>query len=1019
MRTSTLFCLFLAFGLVFLGSQIGRGAGVVMDCTEASLRTAVAGGGAVTFACDGTITLTDTITITNDTTLDSGAHQITISGSNTVRLFLVCTNVRFSIDHLTLANGRGTNGAGLLNAGGIVCLTNSFFFGNSVLGSAPPPYSNSDGESVAGGAIANQGVLQAANCTFSNNTASGGGGGVAYGGSSGHAGGSGAGGAIWNSGLLLISGCTFAGNFAAGGVGGQGSAGEPLPWPSPGYPGGMGGDGAGGALFNCGIARLVNCTLACNAGAGGSGGPGGPGYRPSPDYPPPPSGPPGLPGSAISGIKDVSAECYLTNCTIAFNSGTGISTAATNGLKLINTLLAGNVPGGNGSGTLTDLGHNLSSDTTCAFTNTGSLNNTFPALGLLNDNGGPTLTVAVLPGSVAIDSGDTVAAPAFDQRGVARPFGIAADIGAYEYNQATNPGSSAVVTECTEVGLRTAISTGGHVTFACDGTIAISNTVLITTNILLDATGHQIILQGGGTRLFQVGAGSTFSVANLVIAGGSADNGAAIQNAGGFVNATNCRFSGNAAVRGGAIQNQAGTVCLSACVFINNRALGVTGASGRSGGTGWGGALDNSGTLIVDLCTFASNSAVGTDGLSGGWYGETGGPGGDAAGGAIYNSQTVTITRSTFSNNFVVAGKGAAGYFGPHGDPGFNGGNGAAGGAGGKAEGGALYNASTARLMNSTFALNSGAGGNGGAGGDGGAAYGGGKGGDGAGGGPGGTGVGAVFNSGDVQIINSTFAFNSGSAGNGGQGGHGGDFGGSGGSGASGGAGVGALADDSSCRVTNCTFAANSAMSGMGGNGGGGGGYPGIPGSPGLGGVGSGAVKTIGGKLINTILAANLPGGNATGTVIDLGHNLSSDATCAFTNVGSLNNSDPKLGPLANNGGPTLTMSLLRGSPAVDAGDDAVALAEDQRGLPRPIGSATDIGAFEYGSPAFLTLVPNVAGGLDLTVIGQRWQTCKVMASETLLNWQPVSTNQFGADGTLIFHDHTVPAQKFYRVLLP
>ena len=93
---------------------------------------------------------------------------------------------------------------------------------------------------------------------------------------------------------------------------------------------------------------------------------------------------------------------------------------------------------------------------------------------------------------------------------------------------------------------------------------------------------------------------------------------------------------------------------------------------------------------------------------------------------------------------------------------------------------------------------------------------------------------------------------------------------------------------------------------------------------------------------------------NCLGNITDGGHNLSSDASCAFTAVGSMNNTDPKLGPLADNGGPTLTMALLPGSPAIDAGSAVGAPATDQRGVPRPQGAGVDIGAFEYlYSPVF------------------------------------------------------------------
>ena len=57
---------------------------------------------------------------------------------------------------------------------------------------------------------------------------------------------------------------------------------------------------------------------------------------------------------------------------------------------------------------------------------------------------------------------------------------------------------------------------------------------------------------------------------------------------------------------------------------------------------------------------------------------------------------------------------------------------------------------------------------------------------------------------------------------------------------------------------------------------------------------------------------------------------------------------DPLLGPLGDNGGPTPTMGLLPGSPALDAGFLVDATATDQRGQLRPAGVAVDIGAFEY-----------------------------------------------------------------------
>lgn len=78
------------------------------------------------------------------------------------------------------------------------------------------------------------------------------------------------------------------------------------------------------------------------------------------------------------------------------------------------------------------LGYNLDSDGSCNLTGPGDLPNTDPLLDQLKDNGGGTLTHALLPGSPAIDAGDNDNCPATDQRGVARPKGAGCDIGAYE-----------------------------------------------------------------------------------------------------------------------------------------------------------------------------------------------------------------------------------------------------------------------------------------------------------------------------------------------------------------------------------------------------------------------------------------------------------------------------------------------------------------------------------------------------------------------------------------------------------
>jgi hypothetical protein len=66
--------------------------------------------------------------------------------------------------------------------------------------------------------------------------------------------------------------------------------------------------------------------------------------------------------------------------------------------------------------------------------------------------------------------------------------------------------------------------------------------------------------------------------------------------------------------------------------------------------------------------------------------------------------------------------------------------------------------------------------------------------------------------------------------------------------------------------------------------------------------------------------------------------------------TGDIRNTDPLLGPLQNNGGPTLTHALLAGSPAINLGDTTDSPGEDQRGFRRV--DRNDIGAFEFFVPA-------------------------------------------------------------------
>lgn len=149
--------------------------------------------------------------------------------------------------------------------------------------------------------------------------------------------------------------------------------------------------------------------------------------------------------------------------------------------------------------------------------------------------------------------------------------------------------------------------------------------------------------------------------------------------------------------------------------------------------------------------------------------------------------------------------------------------------------------------------------------------------------------------------------------------------------------------------VTNSTFSGNKAE---------------------VGGVNGGA---IGGAIWNNSSTANLKGnilaastgGNCgslstppTPPVTDDGYNISDDTTCGFSATGSQNSTNPMLAGLANNGGPTQTIALLLGSPAIDAipaadctdqSSPPQPITTDQRGMPRPDAAedVCDIGAYE------------------------------------------------------------------------
>lgn len=133
-------------------------------------------------------------------------------------------------------------------------------------------------------------------------------------------------------------------------------------------------------------------------------------------------------------------------------------------------------------------------------------------------------------------------------------------------------------------------------------------------------------------------------------------------------------------------------------------------------------------------------------------------------------------------------------------------------------------------------------------------------------------------------------------------------------------------------------------------------------------------------KISNSVIAKNRNGSDC--VIIDLdsmGYNLDSDGTCLFNGQTDLSSQDPLLGPLQDNGGPTVTHMPNPGSPLINAGDidgcrgrfDELLLT-DQRGISRPQGERCDVGSVEVEhsdppdlTPAFLLVSTRSAGIIE------------------------------------------------------
>ncbi len=925
-------------------------------------------------------------------TIVGPADGVTISGGDNSRVFQVDDGVTASLSGVTITDGNADQnggqyeaGGGLYNDDGSVTLTGCTISGNSAQnGGGVATYNggmttmvqctvsgNTAGDS--GGGVRNAGgTMSLSYCDVEDNTTSGNGGGIDNNGTmtidhstiSGND--SGFGGGVRNvvnptdrskpklltirdstisdnsaqafgGGLSLyfgtaaLTGCTISSNSAADGGGGFIDGGTATFTDCT-----LTGNSAvdGGGLGNAGTVTLTGCTVSANTAKYLGGGvmslKGLSQANPTTD----------LTDCTISGNSaadngggfyiDVALAVTIENVTISANTSPSVGGLVSHGPTTItDTIVAGNIG--------TDIGGTLSGSSNLIGTGAPAgldaadnlLGVTDPLLSPLGDYGGPTQTIALLPGSPAIGAGTTIAGVTADQRGFPLDSPVA-DIGAFQSQpelvvNMTMDTSYGILSPKGELSLRQADGLanflGGTETITFDPTVfATPQTITLAAGelefkdssgtIAIDGPGVGVTISGGGnSRVFQADDGVTASLSGLTITGGNADlnggqyeAGGGLYNDGGSVTLTGCTISGNSAQNGGGVATyNGGMTTMVQCTVSGNTAGDSGGGVRNAGGTtslsycdvedntssGNGGGIDNYGIMTIDHSTISGNDS--------------------STGGGIRSVDTpldanhltlMTVMDSTISDNSAQAfGGGLSLYFGTATLTGCTiSGNSADDGGGGFIDGG------TATFTDCTLTGNSAVNG------------------------------GGLGNAGTVTLTGCTVSANTAV-----------DFGG----------GMmsqkGLSQANPTTDLTDCTISGNSAAHNGGGL------YISaahavtienvtVSGntSPSVGGLVSHGPTT----LTDTIVAGNI-GTDVGGTVSGSSNLIGTGAPAGLDAADNLLGvTDPLLSALGNYGGPTQTIALLPGSPAIGAGTAIAGVTADQRGVARPT-STPDIGAFQ------------------------------------------------------------------------
>ncbi len=499
------------------------------------------------FGTPQTITLSSTLTLSEtagpEVISGPGANLLTVSGNNSVGVFSVSGGVTATISGQTISNGSALNGGGIFNSGtltvsGSAIADDSAYYyglvgGGGIYNDGTLTVSNStltqDSCNVAaGGGLYNDGTLTVSDSTVANNSASSWFGGGIY--SDGtltvsdstiadNAASDGDG--IWNDGTVTVSNSTIAdnaGGFAGGGIYNQGTVTVSSSTIADNLA------SFGGGIFNDDALTISNSTVAVNS-AGPYGGGGIANYGQLTAVSDTIADNTVASDAAGGGLRDISAgTAILDNTIVALNTRGSGSGATPDDISLlyggvVSSSSAYNLIGTGGSGGLVN------------GVNGNQVGVADPGLDPngLQANGGPTQTIALLPGSPAIDAGSnalaidpTTGLPlAYDQRGPGFPRIVngTVDIGAFEYQgpffvvTAQPPAS---VTAGSDFGLTvTAENASGGVDTSFNGTVTVAlsnNPGGGTLGGTLTATAQDGVATFSDLTLDQAGSGYTLLV---------------------------------------------------------------------------------------------------------------------------------------------------------------------------------------------------------------------------------------------------------------------------------------------------------------------------------------------------------------------------------------------------------------------------------------------------------------------------------------------------------------------------